>query len=157
MNLKITSAHTLKVDLCHSEEPTLEGSLKWFWDIESLGIVREEDSLYNKFVQRITFDGHRYEVCLPWKEHHPPFLTHYELCYKRLLGLLRRLKQTPQLLNEYDHIIRDQLEKGIVESVPDPSCSATDRTHYLPHHLVLRQDKSTTELMMRPQDQQDLP
>ena len=71
------------------------------------------------------------------KGHHPPLMTHYELCYKRLLDLLRRLKQTPQLLNECDNIIRDQLEKGIVENVPDLSCSATDRTHYLPHHLVL--------------------
>ena len=47
VNLTLTSALTLKVDdLCHSEEPTLEGSLKWFWDLESLSIVREEDSLY---------------------------------------------------------------------------------------------------------------
>ena len=83
----------------------LEGSLKRFWDLESLGIVQEEDSPYDKFVQRITFDGHRYEVCLPWKEHYPPLLTHYKLCYKQLLGLLRRLKQTSRLLNEYDNII----------------------------------------------------
>ena len=85
VNLTLMSAHT------YSEEPTLEGSLKQFWDWDSLGIMKEEDSLYDKFVQEITFDGHQYEDCLPWKEHHPPLINHRELRYKWLLGLLRRL------------------------------------------------------------------
>ena len=32
-------------------------------------------------------------------------------------GLLRRLKQNPSLLHEYDAVIRDQLAKGIIEVV----------------------------------------
>ena len=55
------------------------------------------------------------------------------------------MKQTPQLLGEYANIIQDQLKSGIIEIVPDPSLSATDRTPYVPHHAVLRQDKSTTK------------
>ena len=120
--------------------------LKRFWDLESLGIVKQESSVYEKFIQKITFNGHNYEVSLPWKECHPPLPHHYELCYGRLLSLLRRLRQTPQLLAEYDSIIQDQLAKNIIEIVPEPPAITTDHTHYLPHHAVVRQDKSTSKL-----------
>ena len=120
--------------------------LKRFWDLESLGIVKQESSVYEKFIQKITFNGHNYEVSLPWKECHPPLPHHYELCYGRLLSLLRRLRQTPQLLAEYDSIIQDQLAKNIIEIVPEPPAITTDHTHYLPHHTVVRQDKSTSKL-----------
>ena len=77
----------------------------------------------------LTFDGQRYQVSLPWKENTPP-----------LPDNLRKLKQKPQLLAEYDSIIRDQLSRGIVEVVNDPSLSEHDRVHYLPHHGVIQQD-----------------
>ncbi len=125
-------------------EPNLDDCLKRFWDLDSLGIVKET----SKFVQKITFNGHRYEVCLPWKECHPPLPDHRELSRKRLMSLLKRLRQTSQLLTEYSTIIQDQLDKGIIELVSQPSLSLSnsDRVHYLPHHGVVRQDKSTSKL-----------
>ena len=33
---------------------------------------------------------------------------------------LNRLKRDPELLNEYDTIIREQVEAGIVEEVAEP-------------------------------------
>ena len=145
VNLTFTSTHALKVD-AYPVEPTLEGRLKQFWDLESLGVMRDEKSVYDKFVQQIRFDGRRYEVGLPWKEHHPPLLDHFELSRRRLDGLLKRLRQTPQLLSEYDSIIQDQLAKGIVEVVAQPTLAVSDRAHYLPHHGVVRQDKATSKL-----------
>ena len=122
VNLTFASTHTLYTDYCPSTETCLDVCLKRFWDLESLGIVKQESSVYEKFIQKITFNGHNYEVSLPWKECHPPLPHHYELCYGRLLSLLRRLRQTPQLLAEYDSIIQDQLAKKlwrvIIEIVP---------------------------------------
>lgn len=146
MNLTLASAHTLKIDICPSTEPALDDCLKRFWDLESLGIVKEEASVCEKFVQRMKFDGSRYEVCLPWKECHPPLPDHRELSLKRLMSLLKRLKQTPQLLTEYHAIMQDQLDKGVIEVVPQPSSSASDHTHHLAHHAVVRRDKSTSKL-----------
>ena len=80
---------------------------------------------------------------LPWRENHPPLPDHFEL---RLTGLLKRLKQNPQLLAEYDVVTRDQMTRGIVEVVVDPFLSDSDQTHYLPHHGVVRQDKATSKL-----------
>lgn len=80
------------------------------------------------------------------EEHHQPLPDNFDLCRKRLSGLLKRLRQTPQLLAEYYAIIQDQLDKGIVEVVTQPTCTASDRVHYLPHHGVVRQDKDTSKL-----------
>ena len=63
----------------------------------------------------------------------------YNLCQTRLFGLLRRLKQNPSLPHEYDAVIRDQLAKGIIEVVESD-------IHYIPHHVVVREDKLTTKL-----------
>ena len=145
VNLTLTSTHALKIDTCPLE-PNLEDRLKQFWELESLGITKNEASVYDKFVQQIRFDGQRYEVSLPWKEHHPPLPDNFDLCCKRLVSLLKRLRQTPQLLTEYDTIIKDQLDKGIVEVVAQPTLAVSDQVHYLPHHGVVRQDKATSKL-----------
>ncbi len=56
--------------------------------------------------------------------------------------------QQPEVLNEYDQIVREQLKNGIVEIVPDNEVSNVndDCVHYLPHHAVIRRDRETTKL-----------
>ena len=106
-------------------------------------------SVYEKFVQQIKYDGQRYGVSLPWKEHHPPLPDYYDLCHKWLINLLMRLRQSPQRLNDYNSIVQDQVSKGIVEIVTEPTSPVvTGRIHYLPHHGVVRQDKSTSKLQI---------
>ena len=85
------------------------------------------------------------KVSLPWKEFHEPLPDNYQLSLKRLQGLLCRLRQDPAILKEYDRTIKDQLEKDIIETVQvgEPT---SDRVHYLPHHAVVRQEKTTTKL-----------
>lgn len=103
-NLTLSVTHTLKIDA----SPLFDDQLKRFWDLETLGISLDEASVYDNFVQQITFNGERYEVSLPWKPTHPPLPDHYELCLKRLSSLLRRLKETPKLLEAYDSIMKEQ-------------------------------------------------
>ena len=55
---------------------------------------------------------------------------------------MRRLRQEPALLKQYDHTIKEQLEKGIIETV-DPLEPTASKVHYLPHHAVVRTDKTT--------------
>jgi len=62
------------------------------------------------------------------------------------MSLLKRLRQTPQLLTEYNIIIQNQLDKKMIEIAPQSSSSISDRTHYLPHHAVVHRDKSTSKL-----------
>ena len=88
-------------------------------------------------------DG-RYQVSLPWREYHESLPTNHELSLKRLHGLLRRLRQQPEVLAEYDKILREQIAKGIVERVVSRDVGEPGRVHYLPHHAIIRQDKQTT-------------
>ena len=73
-------------------------------------------------------------------------ILHYNLCQKRLFRLITRLRRNPNVLQEYDKIIKDQTSQGIVEVVEDPWRMNTNKLHYLPHHGVIREDKLTTKL-----------
>ena len=123
---------------------SLDGSLQRFWDLKSLGV--RPRSVYEKFEERITFEKDRYKVHLPWKLPHPILPDNYELSMKRLSNLLKRLNQDPEVLKEYDSVIKEQLKNGIVEVVEKPADGEVGKTHYLPHHAVIRRDKATTKL-----------
>lgn len=85
-------------------------------------------------------------MSLPWRESHAPLPTNYQLAARRLQGLLRRLRQNPATLQEYDKIIQDQVKKGIVQIVEPCGHKGGQKLHYLPHHAVVRQDKETTKV-----------
>jgi hypothetical protein len=131
---------------CQLEESTqLDEQLRSFWELESLGICNEEKTLYDEFTDNITFQDGRYEVTLPWKEFHQPLADNLALCMRRLNGLLTRLRHDPGLLKQYNSTIQEQLQKGNIEPVC-PGTTIPDRVHYLPHHGVVRADKTTTKL-----------
>ena len=85
-------------------------------------------------------DG-RYQVSLSWREYHKILPINHELSLKRLHQLLRRLSQEPEVLAEYDKILRGQLATGIVESVESGDIGEPGQVHYLPHHAVIRQNR----------------
>ena len=82
---------------------------------------------------------------LPWKEFHQPLADHFQLSSKIGEGLLRRLRSTPEVLQQYDSTIKDQVATGIIEPVP-PDEKSANQVHYLPHHCVIRTDNTTTKL-----------
>ena len=120
--------------------------MKRSWKLESLGILKEEHSVHQKFAQQITFKKGWYEVHLQWKVSHPHLPDNYNLCRKQLSGLQKRLRCNPKELREYDPVIQDQLSQGIVETIEEPAKYKTVRTHYLLHQRVVQQDKQTTKL-----------
>ena len=114
--------------------------LKSFWELESFGISPSSSSDSLEFENSIRFVDGRYQVELRWKESHPPLADHYDLCLKRLHGLVRRLQQDPVMLQEYDMTIKGQLKRNegllsLSRRLP------TTSLHYLPHHAVVRHDK----------------
>ena len=61
---------------------------------------------------------------------------------KRLATLVQRLKKTERL-DEYDSIIQDQLQEGIVEDAEMP---ANGREFYIPHKAVVKENAETTKM-----------
>ena len=63
----------------------------------------------------------------------------------RLRSQVNRLSRNDKHLQKYDAVIQDQVQKGIVEVVPDEKGTNTLK-HYIPHHEVLTPEKTTTKL-----------
>ena len=67
VSTNLNNTHVLKCEVTsHTNCQTLNTKLEKFWDLESIGIVPNENLVYDKFEQRIAFDGKKYEVNLPW-------------------------------------------------------------------------------------------
>lgn len=148
-----SSNHMLRV-YSDTDLDDLDAGLKRFWELESLGILKEEHPVQQQFSQKISFKGGRYEVHLPWKDSHPPLPDNYDLCRKRLDGVLKRLRQDPEKLHQYNTVIQDQLRLGVVEIVSEPYERSGKRLHYhimaylvkKNRHGVSREEKQTTKL-----------
>ena len=143
-SMSLITTHTLRVDT--HEERHLDDTLRAFWELESLGIAGFDRSVHQDFEDHISFKDGRYEVSLPWKHPHPILPDNFKLSEKRLQSVLRRLRQSPDILQEYDSIIRKQLELGIVKPVQDTDSGEVGEVHYLPHHAVVRRNKETTKV-----------
>ena len=141
-----TATNFAQTHVLFAQEQNHSDQISKFWSLESIGIhLEKENSVYQQFEEEIRFTDGRYEVKLPWKPNHPMLPDNYFLSKKRLQGLLTKLKQDRELSKEYDSIIKTQEEMGIIERVSDEECTV-GRTHYLPHHAVIRQDKATTKV-----------
>ena len=128
-------------------EMKLDEKLRTFWELESIGIKQEENSVLEIFNETVTFKNQRYEVGLSWKEAHDPLPDNRSLSQRRLQSLLKRLSQKPEQLEEYDRVIKNQLDKGIIERVDQSEkAQPCQQIHYLPHHCVMRDHKLTTKL-----------
>ena len=75
--------------------------------------------------ETVQFKDGRYKVTLPWKDSHPVLPDNYQLSPHRLQGLLRRLRQDTNVLQEYDSVIKTQIQQGIVDSVEHPELSSS--------------------------------
>ena len=63
----------------------------------------------------------------------------------RLRSEVNRPSRNDEHLQKNGAVIQDQVQKGIVEAVPDENCTNTLK-HYIPHHEVLTSQKTATNL-----------
>ena len=136
-------------------EPTddLKLNLQRFWKTESIVIFKEPEEKSIKgeeelFQLNIGRENGGYSVNLQWKTDGQPLPTHYELSKTRLTYLQQRLQKNKELMKKYNDIIEEQLQAGIVEPVSTENENHVNnpKIHYLPHHTVIREDKTTTKV-----------
>ena len=65
----------------------------------------------------------------------PDLPSNYKGGVRRLKGQLGRLRKEPEILGEYDRIIKEKCKEGIVEKVA--TLDSVEQIHYLPHHAVV--------------------
>ena len=127
------------------EEPNLEK----FWSIESVGTDTNTSAVDSTFLHTYqessitqTPEG-MYIARFPWKEDKPFLPSNINICKKRTTTLLQKLRQTPDLLNIYDNIIKDQEKRGFIERVDENDTA--EHIHYLSHRAV-KKDSATTPI-----------
>ena len=101
--------------------------------------------MHEQFASVFQFQEGRYRVKLPWKDPSVVLPDNYELSLRRLHSLLNRLRQKPDPLRQYDRVIQDQVQAGIVQLVSEESLTG-DCTHYLPPHVVIKRNKDATKV-----------
>lgn len=124
--------------------PLDDKSMRALWDLESIGIIdspntnRDEEAI-KQFNESTTLKNGRYHVSWPWKDYPPELPTNYGLAYGRLVGLVKRLDK--ETLTMYDKTLSDQLERKIIEEVPNEK-ERNHPVHYLPFHGVKASGKA---------------
>ena len=83
-----------------------------------------------------------YQTKLPWKETHPPLPTNENGSKRRLGQLVCKLQRNEQYQN-YDNIIQEQLNQGVIEIAPE---RPSGKEFYIPHKAVTRKHAETTKL-----------
>uniref|UniRef100_A0A914C7C2 Integrase catalytic domain-containing protein n=1 Tax=Acrobeloides nanus TaxID=290746 RepID=A0A914C7C2_9BILA len=100
--------------------------------------------MFNKTIRK-NEDG-RYEVQWPFKTEQVDIPSNYMLCLSRLKQMHKKyIESDPKYLEEYDRIIKEQLNKNVIEKC-DIKESNPNVVHYLAHHGVTKADKTTTKL-----------
>ena len=148
---KITVSHVLKTDaLLIERDNELNEQLKNFWNRENLGVKNDSTISKSENVMegKIKFKGERYEVSLPVKDEISTIPDNYSVANKRLTSLLNRLKSKPGFFDQYNGVLKDQIDTGIVEYVTNDNDKdiSPGNVHYIPYSAVLKEDRKTTKL-----------
>ena len=153
--MNLTKSHVLHIDVdceprvsSYSNEPDqfMDQKVSELFEFKALGTT-EIDSVHEHFVKDIKFKNGHYVVKLPWRQHHDILPDNFDLGSGRPITTLKRLKKDPPLLKEYDRIINEQLQNGIIEQVYPSLVEPHDqRFHYLSHHPAVREDPATTKV-----------
>ena len=67
--------------------------------------------MYEEFVDSIAFNGNRYSLKFPWKEGQGSLPSNYELSLSLMKSQIRKLRKEPDVLQEYDSVIKEQLDQ----------------------------------------------
>ncbi|GFY55158.1 tigger transposable element-derived protein 1 [Trichonephila inaurata madagascariensis] len=98
------------------------------------------------FKQRVHFKNGRYEVEFPWKRDSNELSDNFNLAKRRLGSPMRKMQSDKMLYSEYCTVLRNYLDKGIIEKVTNRFTSTNDSVFYFPHQEITRNESLITKL-----------
>lgn len=115
------------------------------WDLDVIGIdptqpIPENRAAYQDYLDTVRYEEGQYWVKLPWKVNKPDLPNNYHRSLGQMHSLVKELNKKG-LVEAYDGILKEQLDKGFIEEVPD--AWPKNYSHYLPHHGVLKESATT--------------
>ena len=126
-----------------------EDPVETLWSLETIGIrdnpqQNDDDLALDQFNTSITLVNGRYQVAWPWKNKHPQLPSNFDISLMRLKSLLKKLLADPKLAEKYKAVLVEQEKLQMIEKVPTDATA--ELIHYIPHHPVLREDRTTTKV-----------
>jgi len=133
------------------EDPlSLDGALRRFWEVEEIPrktlLNLDEQKCEDHFIaiHSRCSDG-QYIVRLPFKTGPPLEIGYFRgAAFRCLNGLLRRLKQSPALHEEYSAFLREYQDMEHMRAAPP--LPESSQCVFVPHHPVIHDGNSTTHL-----------
>ncbi|XP_064475530.1 uncharacterized protein LOC135389409 [Ornithodoros turicata] len=120
------------------------------WRLDAIGITdpgeppREEPTAVVQFRDAVYKDKGRYVVPIMLRSQGHVPSTNRTVAETRLMRQLQHFLTQPEVLQEYDSVIREYPKEGHAEVVPANDDSRM--VYYLPHHAVVRREAVTTKV-----------
>lgn len=136
----------------HIEDHAVNELLRKFWELETDNprekILSPEDQRCEKIFESTTTrdESGRYVVRLPFKSDKPEcqYGNSRSIALRRFELLEKKLNRNPVLKSEYSRAINEYISMQHMEPVPEGDLKSA--SVYLPHHAVVREDKTTTKV-----------
>lgn len=149
------SVHPRNISVNHVQFNKVD-MLKQFWEIENDDIVVDTKRLYTEEEKRCEEiykatterdTSGRYIVRLPFRIAKPECVNGNSeaIAAKRFSYLERKLEKNSKLKERYAEVINEYLELGHLVEIAEPNKNIK-QAMYLPHHAVVRDDKSTSKV-----------
>uniref|UniRef100_A0A914P5R2 Integrase zinc-binding domain-containing protein n=1 Tax=Panagrolaimus davidi TaxID=227884 RepID=A0A914P5R2_9BILA len=106
----------------------------------------DDEAALKQLEESLKFEGNRYYISWPFKAAHPPLPSNAGLSIARLRSNVIQFQKNTDLWNQAQKIIDDQVNHGIIEVAPSKPQGSV--VHYLPHHFVIKPQKTTTKVRM---------
>ena len=140
--INLSATHVLKIELADISH--VQDDVQKFWDLETLGIRGTETSVHDQFSNEIRFTGEIYQVKLSFKDNHPMLSDNYTNASRKLATVIK--KPQTEILKQYDQVIKEQSESGVVKELQQDQVLEPGNVYYLPHKAVMRLDRDTTKV-----------
>ncbi|KAJ0171792.1 hypothetical protein K1T71_012555 [Dendrolimus kikuchii] len=143
----IESCNYLTVEADHND------LIKKFWELEETWVPKkhfteeeQECEAFFKLTTQRDSEG-RYIVRLPFKTATPQCVNGQtkDIALRRFLNLEKRLARDLELKKQYVDVINEYIDLGHIEIIPSELINK-DHVVYLPHHAVIREDKTTSKV-----------
>ena len=116
-------------------------------DLDVFGLQKspnEEQSIYEDFNEQLRQSKEGwYETGLLWKSGMEDLPSNERGSRAMLTKLVQRLEKKPDVMKQYQEIIKDQERQGIIEKAPQES---SQRKFYIPHKHVVKESAETTKV-----------
>ena len=131
-----------------TEDKEISSVLRKFWEIEN-----DEEEIEQRFSvsdsqlleetrKHMKINNGRFVMPLPWKKNVSALEENLRYAKKRLECTTKRLRREPELLVNYQNIIKEYEKKGYIRRIDtDVNCN-----YFIPHFPILRPDKETTKV-----------